>query len=174
MGCLRGERPQHMGCWAFMSWAIAGVGGVFQLFPGRGGDFLEVGRRPLSGFLWAGSELARRLRRVIQLLKFTVGVKGSRPRGSQPTCHLGPSWFSPVFGVILEGLYLVPVPRGSFSWEVTDLHGSPISLLSIYGPLVGWTSLNTAVSLNSGPISCRGCESQMLRLARVGEGSVSG
>lgn len=173
MGCLRGERPQYMGCWAFMSWAIAGVGGVFQLFPGRGGDFLEVGRRPLSGLLWAGWAGSAPAA-CHSAAEVYVGVKGSRPRGSQPTCHLGPSWFSPVFGVILEGLYLVPVPRGSFSWEVTDLHGSPISLLSIYGPLVGWTSLNTAVSLNSGPISCRGCESQMLRLARVGEGSVSG
>ena len=34
------------------------VGGLFQLFWGRGGDSQELGHCPLFGFLWSVSELS--------------------------------------------------------------------------------------------------------------------
>ena len=34
------------------------MGRLFQLFPGRGGDFLELGHCPLFGLLWLASELS--------------------------------------------------------------------------------------------------------------------
>ena len=34
------------------------MGGVFQLFWGRGGDFQELGHRPLFSLLWSASELS--------------------------------------------------------------------------------------------------------------------
>ena len=34
------------------------MGGLFQLFRGRGGDFQELGHRPLFGLWWLASELS--------------------------------------------------------------------------------------------------------------------
>ena len=69
------------------------MGGLFQLFWGRGRDLQELGHRTLVDLLWSASELSRRLWVCHLADVLNKRILSLKVCWKSLVLHLGPSWF---------------------------------------------------------------------------------